>query len=901
MMGHMPSVSKNHNVRPNTRLIAVVEYAKQHRIQFISTLFAIVIVLIVIWRPSTINQYYELAFSRNAENGSSIEFRFDPNKGFSESAKQTAFIEQAHTQQAILRVDPLNKDSQSLSITVPGNNVQLSQFRSTVRLDGTTLYTTTSIPGSRIQTLTNQHGHTDFIFTAAQLKTIQTQSRLLSEIKVFFLCAAALLYVIALARITVFSRTDVRFFAAGTIIAMLIVGFMCNVAFIQQPLIAHDTSASPSTQDIDQSQSYSVSQSFSPEKKIEDIEFPVTITNDVNPENTDDSYYSSVYRTTQEFVDDYRVSITSGNGAIVYYAGRVTPLMLNGDLSDIVVPAVIAKNAGRVNVKLVKTSSDTKPTLIFRGTAQSGSTPFSGSRSSGLEGRSIAYLNLIPGYRGFPYQLAIILILLVFLIALLINLWGIKTKISSRARRGICAADYAGVFIYAIAQFPVYVHYIGGFPDEEAHISYIAFLKKNQGWIPDFPSMQIYDTTSNPGTIDLSIGKGFNYLGHPPLYYQLLRVIGRMSVNGNTVHYSLNYLRMVSFAIGLLALALIFYIGFTRISKLPILHLLFALVVVSPPNLLYCMSGVNNDTLALLTVSIFVLGIIRFVEHRYNAYTYILIALGISASFLTKLTAGLIVGITGVAVLAYSLVSERHPRRVFKPAFWISFPVYFVPGIYFAMLFSRFHTLQPSYARMAYSEYVHTDFYSDILSRGEMGVWQFVTTLADNFIGTWYNLAGGTGIPRGDYPIYSIDRIAVISVLLLPLILFFAFKGQRIANYLKCGLFAMVCAFLLQSNNVYQSFMVNGRFGGYSSRYYLCGISILALSYVFIVSKLFVRGRSDMSDLNDISAISTEEEKTITPIGQMVISCVTLLLVFDGFIYSVLYSASEIAGFQNWQ
>ena len=143
--------------------------------------------------------------------------------------------------------------------------------------------------------------------------------------------------------------------------------------------------------------------------------------------------------------------------------------------------------------------------------------------------------------------------------------------------------------------------------------------------------------------------------------------------------------------------------------------------------------------------------------------------------------------------------------------------------------------------------------------------------------------------------IYSIDRVALILILLLPLVLFFAWRKDTVAyrrekRYLECLLVGVIVAFAVQTHDVYTSFMVNGRFGAYASRYYLCAIGVLALAVMWIVCKL-VRIRHSDNSLDSMAGPFSAHLATpaLTAIGAFAVSCFILLLVFDGYIYSVLY------------
>ena len=93
--------------------------------------------------------------------------------------------------------------------------------------------------------------------------------------------------------------------------------------------------------------------------------------------------------------------------------------------------------------------------------------------------------------------------------------------------------------------------------------------------------------------------------------------------------------------------------------RIPILHMLYGLILISAPNMIYVISGVSNDALTMPAVAIFMLGIIRFYEKKYNILTYFVIAAGINLSLLSKLTTGMIVCIIALGIVLFTFFKEK--------------------------------------------------------------------------------------------------------------------------------------------------------------------------------------------------------------------------------------------------
>ena len=492
------------------------------------------------------------------------------------------------------------------------------------------------------------------------------------------------------------------------------------------------------------------------------------------------------------------------------------------------------------------------------------------------------------------YRILAACLTLVLATALVINHM-VGTRCGIKGRRAIILADYGGILAYVLLQARYFMQQLGGFPDEQAHLSYIAYMKLHGGWIPDFRSMRIYHD-AKPGTLSLATNSTdqFNYLGHPPLYYKIMSLVGAMQVNGTDVSYHITRLRLISLGIGVLGLLTLFYIAYTRIRQIPLLQLLFALIIISPANMVYGISGISNDTLALLTVSIFILGIIRFNEERYTPLTYFLIAIGISASVLTKLTAGMIVVISSLFVIFYTLVIKRKFDVILRPACYLTLPIYLGPTAYFLQLARRFQTIQPSYQHFAFSEYVTSGMYVPINNRTTMAFSQYVQYFFVQFLNNWSSILGHVPVIRANTTPFTFDAIAVTLIFLSPLCLF-VFKPSSDQRFLSMGYGAILLVVAYQFKVAATGFYTAGYGGSTQSRYYQCAIGIFALSIIWMLSRfltifppqeekisttLIYRGRH----------ISLEPLPQLSTLGTAVVTGLCLILLYDGFINTFLLS-----------
>jgi len=458
-----------------------------------------------------------------------------------------------------------------------------------------------------------------------------------------------------------------------------------------------------------------------------------------------------------------------------------------------------------------------------------------------------------------------------------------------RAAKPLCLFVYAFLFLYSLFQMSYYENYVGRTPDEMQHISYIAYLEENNVLLADFTEMtsgtllEEVSAMDDVWRIDWTNDE-VNYLGHPPLYYQIMRLANAIwfEDGGSVCVVNIARLRRFSMGIALLALLLIFYIGFTRLDQQkPCLHLLYAMITTSVPMMLYGAGGISNDTLALLTVTVYFLGILRFTEQKRDWKTYLLIAVGVTASLLTKTTAGLMTVLASVAVIVVCLFREKSWKRLFHRSFFATLPVYLPAVLYFLYIYHIYGTFQPSLANFVSEEYFqNSSFYVQEEERAVMTLYQYFLYYKREFFGSWTGIASHIALYKSTR-LYAPDRIALLSVWILPAAsALISWRKRDSRGIAPLGLYAAALfAAALQFVNAAGGFYSRGYMGGFQSRYYICAIAAFGLSVV----RLFEQGFADSPALPD---------GTLPKNRQMLLSVLVtvfvLLLFYENFIYFLL-------------
>lgn len=476
-------------------------------------------------------------------------------------------------------------------------------------------------------------------------------------------------------------------------------------------------------------------------------------------------------------------------------------------------------------------------------------------------------------------DLAIILLIIFYVIACTCILSDKANKVTI----AVIVLVYMFVFVFSISKMLMYSKIVARTPDERMHISYVAYLEKNDKIIPEFDKMNQGNIIINEKDENELVfaGNTINYLGHPPLYYNIMRITNSIEVKDDIIIVKTERMRKFSILIAATALVLMFYIGFTRIKKIPWLHLLYATIVTSVPMMLYGASGISNDTLVLLTVNIYLLGAIRFCEKRRNILTYALIAIGITTSILTKVTAGLIVVVASVVLVCITLFKEKSLKEVFKKSFIVSLPIYIIALLYFSFIYYKYSTFQPGIS-LGGKEYLQsTNFYIDFNDRVFMNIFDYIDYYRRYFMNTWVGILSHVSLTKSQAFI-SMQTIALKSLWFLPLMLFC--KNQRksikYSGAIISGYIAMLVVAAIQLNNGIKSFYSRGYTGGYQSRYYLCGIVIIALAIVGSFEKIHL----DLCENN----LEKNKEKVRTNIMAIVSVIFATLLFYEDFIYFLL-------------
>lgn len=450
------------------------------------------------------------------------------------------------------------------------------------------------------------------------------------------------------------------------------------------------------------------------------------------------------------------------------------------------------------------------------------------------------------------------------------------------------------ILIYFLAltfmcyQINFYEKKVGNTPDEITHISYIAYLEETDELIPDFSKMKVLKKVYNENEKNYyEFSEVTNQLGHPSLYYHIMRLANGIEIKDNGFVIDFSKLHSFSIKMGLLSILIILYIGYSRISRdVPAFHLLYVSIIASIPMFTYNISGVNNDTLTLLGCAIFALGILRHSENKNTYITYIFIALGMCMTLLGKVTAGAILAIGSLIYVIWKCLSEKSTKSIFNKEFLITSPIYLMAIIYFLKLYLEQGLFQPMLKSIDPETFYNSGFYVDFANRIAKSVGEYFIYFWKHFFESWTAIASHIVLFK-ETSWYAFDRIVPILICFTPLILFaFNKEAKYIKSMISLYIAIVLVAFLQFFNGFKVFFYTSGYLGAYQSRYYLCIIVILAFIVILILQKLYDKGKGNNKNLvYELKGHMCINTKKISIIIAIVMS---ILLVYGDFIYFLL-------------
>ena len=365
------------------------------------------------------------------------------------------------------------------------------------------------------------------------------------------------------------------------------------------------------------------------------------------------------------------------------------------------------------------------------------------------------------------------------------------------------------VFTFSNALVRLQLTPLGAPPDEWAHLTHVDEVATGGHLLPDYAHSRILPAREHP-----------NYLGHPPLYYTALGLAGR-ATGWDPVQQSHLY-RGLSAA--MVAAGMFLWILFGSCIRLPPLLLLVGAAAANAlPMFGYLAGSINNDNLAYATVAIGLLGCALLAtpgsapQHRLATY---LIALGVTATLLTKATAAVFI----LAFLAFWTIAGRNalrPHLHWRHVLIAALLSVFLLGAYYLPTLATYGTPFPRLATVAGKLPPPTDPAGTLRIAGEFArqMWERLPAVTSH---------------ASLQPFSGVAGNALRSLLALPLLAWALSRptapptpGRHIGD---AFFFAIAATLLVHFAAVWQTYHAHGVFAGLQPRYYayvLPGVFVL--------------------------------------------------------------------------
>jgi len=357
---------------------------------------------------------------------------------------------------------------------------------------------------------------------------------------------------------------------------------------------------------------------------------------------------------------------------------------------------------------------------------------------------------------------------------------------------------YGLFFAFALFKVDYYKDNIrfGYPPDESMHLKYVKYIHEHHSIVPEFEKMS-------------------HYLSHPSLYYEFIDLVYDEHVSSKE---NIDNFRTLSMLIYIAAFMLILYLGFS--SSMGMLgHFVYLSVITSIPMHAYLGGSITNDTLAMLGAIIFILGMKRLIEERYDTSTYLIIGAGAFLAYFSKLTAALLIFFAVLFFLTRMLFTKRWIKL--SKTHIVLLVLIFVPILYYQLsIMFHYHALVPTYNHTHPEKYLKSGFFVPEQYRLHLSPYQWLERMLHYIHGGWFGIHSHHSFGHEKWTGFIGLLIAHIFAILA---LFLTCKEENRTFCLigKITLLALFSVLVVQYFFSYKAHLSSGYMGGLQPRYLL--------------------------------------------------------------------------------
>ena len=370
--------------------------------------------------------------------------------------------------------------------------------------------------------------------------------------------------------------------------------------------------------------------------------------------------------------------------------------------------------------------------------------------------------------------------------------------------------------LFAFASCRYYIAHIpfGQPPDEAAHASYILDVAVRGHLIPDYKNSLILSTSDK------------NYLTHPPLYYTIMGVIGRITHHDPANNY--HFFRTINAAMVALGIFLwILTAARWNFSKIGMVALVAGTLAI--PMFPYLAGSINNDNLAYLGAALFFYGLSGLHDRSRGAYYVCAVALIIA--FLTKGTVALFMA---SFIVAWMWLSRGEAKQLYlhKHFYYAAILVVIACSAYYIPTFLTYGTPFPAPTKI----YPHNPPAHPIGVLNYFFV--FVEIMTSRLPVAMTGLKLFSPIPRGMIWAFYV-------MLCVPLAAWAVWRPflppSRLRNLFDAFVIALLVNIAANFVVAYRGYLNTGLTGGIQPRYYNYALPGIFLFPLLLVDKKWIR------------------------------------------------------------
>lgn len=317
-------------------------------------------------------------------------------------------------------------------------------------------------------------------------------------------------------------------------------------------------------------------------------------------------------------------------------------------------------------------------------------------------------------------------------------------RISPARRKRILIWIYGLALLYYVLKQVYFAIWVEGFPDQMAHLSYLAWLSDHPTLFPDFRNIPYAVARGDQGGLAIIRFKSgtVNNMIHPPLYYLIMNLFsGIEKVGRRSYAVDIMRLRAMNILLSSATVILAFRLGYTRLKERPpLVHALYALAIATLPMLAYVGAGINNDNLAYFALVIFFTGLLRYSEGKEDLKTYLLVGIGFLLGSFAKLTTALLLLVMLGVTFIMSVIRTKSLKLILNKWFLVTLPCYLLFLAYEIHVKRTCGAWQPSLLDLNPEYYYTTVFYVPPENRVPMTFLQYVRLFAEGIGYSWSSL-----------------------------------------------------------------------------------------------------------------------------------------------------------------